>query len=312
MYFSKEFIRDICHTLAQDHEFVEMLQSVWQIELSESTIHLYRQLVMYREPLVRTDSGFHVLSTTEAITGIRAYFDPAHLSDDDAASSEEGEDSFSRRIRANILSSFRLTLDHSPLTDATGVIHSLDVQGRLLYSIWNYRYIAVSALPNDPPTVVDQLGREISFVVPFGMSEAISRASTAQDVLALTSEATSLTKLGDFLTALTALLTYLENPDAGPACECPYAYFFVKFFLDQGLGVPKLLLALYDTMNMQLSREFIRCANPNCKLNKLDKSTGKLKFKQCSRCKAVIYCSRECQVAHYPEHKRLCREHATG
>ena len=99
--------------------------------------------------------------------------------------------------------------------------------------------------------------------------------------------------------------TCLEDNTLAPACECPFVYFFVKYCLDQGLGVPKLALALYDRMNMQLSREFIRCANPTCELNKLDQSTGKVKFKQCS----VIYCSRECQVANYPEHKRLCREH---
>ena len=94
--------------------------------------------------------------------------------------------------------------------------------------------------------------------------------------------------------------------------ECPFVYLFVKYALDQGWGVPKLALALYDRMNMQLSREFIRCANPTCELNRLDKSSGQVKFKKCSRCMSVIYCSRECQVAHYPEHKRLCRKRATG
>ena len=84
-----------------------------------------------------------------------------------------------------------------------------------------------------------------------------------------------------------------------------HVYFFVKYCLDQGLEVPKLALALYDRMNMQLSRDFIRCANRTCELNKLDKSAGQVMFKLCSRCKTLIYCSRECQVAHYPEHKQL-------
>ena len=100
----------------------------------------------------------------------------------------------------------------------------------------------------------------------------------------------------------------MENLDAGPACECPWIYYLVKYSLDHRGGVPKLALALYDRMNMQLSREFIRCANPTCELNRLDKSTGQVKFKKCSRCHAVIYCSRECQVTHYPEHKTYCRE----
>ena len=117
------------------------------------------------------------------------------------------------------------------------------------------------------------------------------------------------TKPGQYLYAWIALHDCLDNPSAGPACECPFVYFFVKFCLEHGFGVPKLALAAYDRMNMQLSREFIRCANPSCELNKLDKATGKVTFKKCSRCLAVIYCSRECQTSHYPEHKVNCREH---
>lgn len=32
--------------------------------------------------------------------------------------------------------------------------------------------------------------------------------------------------------------------------------------------------------------------------------TGKL---QCSKCKSAVYCGRECQVAHWPEHKKICK-----
>ena len=109
-----------------------------------------------------------------------------------------------------------------------------------------------------------------------------------------------------FLILWKNFVNYIDKSGLGLACECPFVYFFVKYCLDQGVGVPKPALVVYDRMNMQLSREFIRCANPSCELNKLDQSTGKVKFKQCGRCLAVIYCSRECQVAHYPEHKRLC------
>ncbi|KAF9075484.1 hypothetical protein BDP27DRAFT_1415268 [Rhodocollybia butyracea] len=34
------------------------------------------------------------------------------------------------------------------------------------------------------------------------------------------------------------------------------------------------------------------------------------KLSQCSRCKHIYYCSKECQVAHFPYHKVACREHA--
>jgi zinc finger MYND domain-containing protein 10 len=33
-------------------------------------------------------------------------------------------------------------------------------------------------------------------------------------------------------------------------------------------------------------------------------------FKRCSKCKGVWYCSRDCQVGHWPEHKAKCNEKA--
>ena len=72
--------------------------------------------------------------------------------------------------------------------------------------------------------------------------------------------------------------------------------------------MPDPIMAAYNDMRKQLGCGFLRCANPSCEHNKLDKSTGKVKFKKCSRCQAVIYCSRECQTAHYPKHKTRCRK----
>ncbi|MCX5925605.1 MAG: zinc finger MYND domain-containing protein [Candidatus Dependentiae bacterium] len=31
------------------------------------------------------------------------------------------------------------------------------------------------------------------------------------------------------------------------------------------------------------------------------------KFKKCSKCESVYYCSRDCQVAHWPQHKQVCK-----
>ena len=74
VYCSKCSMQDICRTLAQDCVFVEMLDRVWQIELSVAMLDLYRMLVMYRQPFIRTDSGYHVPSSEEVVAGIRAFF----------------------------------------------------------------------------------------------------------------------------------------------------------------------------------------------------------------------------------------------
>ena len=312
VYCSKEFIQDIYLTLSQDHEFVDMLQSVWEIELSEDMLGRYRLFVMYRQPLIRTDSGYHVSSIEEVISEIKAYFDPAHLSDDavPSAAGEETRDD-SRRVRVEILEILR-----GNYVDKADAIGKSDFQGQLLRSILNY----LAVLPTSNPLDYSRLGVSDNFesyvdegddfAVPSELSDSVSKVSTAHQIRHLNFYHGK--RLEHYLDAWIALHSCLENPDVGSACECPFVYYFVKFCLDHGTGVPKLALAMYDRTNIQLSREFIRCANRTCELTKLDKSTGQVKFKQCSRCLAVIYCSRECQVAHYPEHKRLCRAHSTG
>jgi sulfatase maturation enzyme AslB (radical SAM superfamily) len=37
-----------------------------------------------------------------------------------------------------------------------------------------------------------------------------------------------------------------------------------------------------------------------------DKHKPAKQIKECSGCKITRYCSRECQLAHYPEHKSMC------
>ena len=300
VYCSEVFIQDIYCTLAQDREFVDMLRSVWQIELSAHMLCLYRMLVMYRQPFVRTASGYHVPSSEEVIAEIRAYFDPAPLSGD-AVPSAVSEHSDSQRARAQVLCRLRDSFMDKPV-----IIDDSEVQGLLLASINYYlmvltqagRYLDISAgLPDDG-----------YFTAPPEISDGISKVSTKYEIRALLTPSNVNTKVGYLLTTWNGVHACLENPNAGPACECPWIYFLVKYSLDHGAGVPKLALALYDRMNMQLSREFIRCGNPTCELNRLDKSTGQVKFKKCSCCHAVIYCSRECQVTHYPEHKTYCRK----
>ena len=159
VYCSEEFIQDIYGTLAQDGEFVDMVQSVWQIELSLRVITLYRSYVMNREPLVRTDSGYHVPSSEEVIAGIKAYFDPAYLSAD-ATPPAAGEDTDSQeaiatrdsqRVRADILMIFR---DDAYISTNLDVV--LGVQGRLLRSIRGH------TLPFLPTAFLGDLGTRIT------------------------------------------------------------------------------------------------------------------------------------------------------
>ena len=296
VYCSVEFIQDIYPILAQDHEFVEMLQSVWQIELSEHMLSLYRIYVMYREPLVRTNTGYHLLSSEEIIAGIKAYFDTAHLSGNSAPSAV-GD---SQRLRADIMG-----LLQGATRFTTTDFADDDIQGHLLQSIRHF--IDISNRVESTAGLNDGSG----FAITSDVSDAISKMSALKD-LQIFDSPTKRSNLEPLLNAWMELHECLDNPDAGPSCECPYVYFFVLICLEEGWGVPKLALAVYDRMTMQLSREFIRCANPTCELNKLDRSTGKVKFQKCSRCKTVIYCSRECQIAHYPEHKSMCRERAAN
>ena len=308
VYYSEEFTQNIYLTLAQDREFKDMLHSAWQIKLSVDMLIIYRTLVVIRQPLVRTDSGYHIPSSDEVIAGIKAYFDPAQLSGDGDANpspvGQEDQESNLQDIRYDIISILQGISAEIP-----DVIYDDNIQGLLLRSI--RRLFSLLSRPNSLVSQVDMLGRNSDFTVPIEMSQGISKASTLHDLVHFLPEGDDDTT-SPLIMAWIGIFICLDNPTAAPACESPFVYFFVKFCLEHNLGVPKIALALYDRMNMQLSREFIRCANPSCELNKLDRSTGKIKFRQCSRCLAVIYCGKACQTAHYPEHKMLCIEHSTG
>ena len=51
-----------------------------------------------------------------------------------------------------------------------------------------------------------------------------------------------------------------------------------------------------------------RCHNPNCSLPLNEAVRSKMLY--CTQCRRANYCSRECQVAHWPSHKHLCIVHA--
>lgn len=51
-----------------------------------------------------------------------------------------------------------------------------------------------------------------------------------------------------------------------------------------------------------LSTSAARCANKNCQ-SSVDSS-----LRRCGRCRAIAYCSKECQLIHWPVHREVCTE----
>lgn len=52
----------------------------------------------------------------------------------------------------------------------------------------------------------------------------------------------------------------------------------------------------------------IKCSRPKCG-QRQGNASGGCKFKVCSRCQVAMYCSGECQVAHWKEgHKAECKK----
>ena len=327
VYCSKEFMQDIYRTLAQDLEFVEHLLSEWDIELSEHILYLYRVQRMCRLPLIRTGSGYYIPTADEVIAGIKDYFDPIHR---DTSTAEKPSNSAEVMLlkqhnmtslydgpRARVIMLRRADIDDET-TD--GFSNDTSVFALLIQSIMSY--VSFGAREYQAAATADAstlLLRKSAYTLPLPdscispvLNKAVSKASSQRDLRNIVSEPWCDDDIQGLAMAWIPIHQCLEDTATESACECPYVYFLVRYCLGQGAAVPKLVLALYDRMNMQLSRDFIRCANPTCELNKLDESGGKVKFKKCSCCLAVIYCSRECQVAHYPEHKRLCREHTTA
>ena len=314
VYCSKEFIQDIYRALARDGDFVDTLLSEWRITLSVRVLCLYRVLVMYIQPLVRIESGYHVPTAEEVVAGIRAYFDPSDtcLAPVFAASDEGLSDD--KRIKAIVIRMLQQT--------QIAVFEShccFEIEGRdaMFMRAFNaYQVLYHESGYEDGVNMFTLIANGFSIPLPPHclapeISAAVAAVAGAGRLECMIPDP-HYAPARRYLIFWKNFVKYLDKSGLGPACECPFVYFFVKFCLDQGVGVPKPALVVYDRMNMQLSREFIRCANPSCELNRLDQSTGQVKFKKCSRCQAVIYCSRECQVAHYSEHKRLCREHSTG
>ena len=270
---------------------------------------------MYRQTLVRTDSGYHIPTTDESVAGIKAYF----YSDTIAGltSKMDSGDAESNVIlkMADYLVFWSPSMAVDPSSQSGQMYGDMWLPGGLSAITWVH-YLSLYSEEvrcNSDLIALIQHGFSKplpSHLMPSPEAMRLITACRSSGLFLYMFDQLSLLGMNYTLISMYQFVFDLVAPRKGrPASrESPIVFFFVKFLLDQGMGVPGPLLVAYNGMRTQLSCSFLQCANPTCEHNKLDKSTGKVKFKKCSRCQAVIYCSRECQVAHYPEHKAQCRK----
>ena len=76
VYCSQDFIQEVYAELQLDQDFCQRLRQIGQINLSLGVLYAYRMLVMYSQPLVRTDSGYHIPSVSEVVIGFKVYLAP--------------------------------------------------------------------------------------------------------------------------------------------------------------------------------------------------------------------------------------------
>ena len=209
VFCSEEYMEDIHSVLAQDQEFADTLLSVWQIELSVGLLHLFRALVMLREPMVRTDTGYHMPSSEEVIAGIRAFFDPALCRDATPSAEDKGTSTDLERVRTEVLGMLRGTS-----TGRADGSDSSDSQWNLLHSIRSY----ISALTGYGPgrSYIDMRGCGSEFTVPSELSVAFSKVSILPDLNYMLPEAVSNSdsRFGYYLVAWIDLHSLLESRDA--------------------------------------------------------------------------------------------------
>ena len=315
VYCSMGFIRDVYLTLRADEAFCARLHEEWQLEISEPLLYLYRMYVMYRQPLVRTDSGYHISTADEVVAEIKAYFYADTVTELMMRMLEGHTDSPSTLKMADAL------IFVCPSMAFDYFSKSADFYGTLLQPGGFAATACISYLTMFRSHV--DTSEEMIALVRDGFSRPIPvdriPCTEALELIAGCRSSGHFHQLLDQMCRLQVEFTISSmyqcvfdivaprTGESAPLRESPVVSFFVRYCLGQGMPVPGLLMAAYNDMRKQLSCGFLRCANPTCEHNKLDKSTGKVKFKQCSRCLAVIYCSRDCQVAHYPEHKAHCK-----
>ena len=61
----------------------------------------------------------------------------------------------------------------------------------------------------------------------------------------------------------------------------------------------------------QLACRMFAACGYECAACRARESAADVNLLRCTRCRAVKYCGRECQAAHWPYHKQVCKRKAT-
>ena len=396
VYCSKEFIIDVYNLLRQDSTFCEALLADWRINLSIKHLYLYRMLIMYRQPMTRIDSGYHIPTVGEVANEIKVYFDKSRLGLGQGADPGVGGEEEGRWLQdmmylkaADLIILTRLSIYTTRIENSHTLYgHVKDVKALLSSTFLNYTHIflpeAIAGFEGEghtentttthTTTTTDNIGTtdnnntntintestntnttttntttenntnttnnnidlfsliENGFTLPFPpqyltaeVNDYIDRASQSQ--LELMNTAVNIIhpmhRVYNICTIWLLLTSAVSSKmadrgrgkgsDRGSgnssrsSSETPMLFFFVRCCLGQGMSIPRTVLSVYEEICSHLSSNFIKCAYTECIHTKLKSISVCIKFKRCSRCRAVIYCSKVCQTAHYPMHKLTCR-----
>ena len=93
--------------------------------------------------------------------------------------------------------------------------------------------------------------------------------------------------------------------------KCSFLLTLAQTTLAQGLPLPTHVAYMYEQHKQHELKLQTKCGYNLCPTTTTTSSTSNStqpKLQLCSRCLSIKYCSKECQTAHHPIHKKQCRQ----
>ena len=306
VYCSKEFIQGVYDVLKADEIFCAKLLSMYRIELTVDLLYRYRMLAMYRRHLRRTESGYALPTQEQVIEDMRVFFvidrDPPAL---------ESDATILRNADLLIMMASCINHHSDFCSKSLELYRKLQsYESHLARAFLFYAELWLSSGPFTGSFFKDMSAPILSVYLAPGLTTDINQAKSPHDMYRACIEGQVESSCTVILKSLWMSILTVIAPGGERGIglyEYPLVFYFVKYSLEQGMGVPAAALGAYNDIKHQLCCSFIRCGNTACKKNKLDMTDRSVRFKRCARCQSVIYCCRDCQLAHYPVHKELCR-----